>query len=201
MLVSPGFQKFALETNFSQVGNDRGEETAVDEDEDLPPPLSLFDAITEETYGVVEQTKLNSGDKTSKDEDGPSLMEQMIAEATKARKEKEKIETQKKRESTTKASFGFKKGFLTASSKQTNPSNSGIRVTSKKNSKPPKKVMSTTQKASQSNQRSSCPPLFLVYPFLVYRSCTVKSLTCLFAMVLFPYLPSPENKSRMKFSN
>ena len=148
--------------HYSQLGKDSREEAVIDEDEDLPPPLSLFDAITEETYGSVDQSKINSVDKASKDEDGPSLMEQMIAEAKKARKEKEKIEREKTRGSTVKASFGFKKGFLTASSKQPKTSNSRNRATSKKNSKPPKKVMSTTQKASQSNQRFSFLPLFSV---------------------------------------
>lgn len=79
-------------------------EDDTDDDDESPPPIEIGDKETDNTL---------PNNKHDRD-DGQSLMEQMMAEAMKAREIEERKKKAKERKSAKKSSFGFKKGFLSS---------------------------------------------------------------------------------------
>eukprot|EP00566_Odontella_aurita_P009257 CAMPEP_0113546676 /NCGR_PEP_ID=MMETSP0015_2-20120614/11936_1 /TAXON_ID=2838 /ORGANISM="Odontella" /LENGTH=513 /DNA_ID=CAMNT_0000447153 /DNA_START=83 /DNA_END=1625 /DNA_ORIENTATION=+ /assembly_acc=CAM_ASM_000160 len=100
-------------------------------DDDEPPPISTSEATisarvaSEKAHSDpslsqsgVQPNSLCSKENCAHSIDAPSLMDEMMAEAAKARNEKTEKNDQKQRKDTKSASFGMKKGFLNSGAKK-----------------------------------------------------------------------------------
>jgi len=82
-----------------------------DDDGDAPPPLST-DIGASPPPSVDGSVSKNQDAAASTSADGPSLMEELMADAARIQKDKEASAKAKERKDAKKASFGMKKGFL-----------------------------------------------------------------------------------------
>ena len=87
-----------------------------DDEDDAPPPISVASSRDDD----ISKLSTSKNDAPTDTEDGPSLMETMMAEAAKARADKEaKAKAQQRKEAKSKSSFGsMKGGFLNSKPKK-----------------------------------------------------------------------------------
>ena len=109
-----------------------------DDEDDAPPPLSVAPSPVSQANIVKTSSNANA-------DDGPSLMETMMAEAARVQREKDaKAQAQQRREAKSKSSFGsMKGGFLNKSSSSSSKS---------KKKKKGKKQMKANNNISNSNK-------------------------------------------------
>jgi hypothetical protein len=107
--------------------NDSSSVTDLIDDDDGPPPLFTecqqsiatkhIKATPTPTPTPSPTATATAADTNQNDHDEPSLMEQMMKDAIKAKKEKELKNNEKARKESKKVNFGLKKGFLNSTSK------------------------------------------------------------------------------------
>jgi len=101
-----------------------------DDEDDAPPPLSVASPAVSHDSHIVSKP----GNEAAIDDDGPSLMETMMAEATRAQKEKDaKVKSQQRKEAKSKSSFGsMKSGFLNSKPKKKKGTKQRANISDKK---------------------------------------------------------------------
>lgn len=83
-----------------------------EDDDDAPPPLSTDIGASPPSPLEGPVSKIQDAKASTAAYDGPSLMEELMADAAKIQKDKEASAKAKERKDAKKASFGMKKGFL-----------------------------------------------------------------------------------------
>jgi len=121
------------EENNEAASQKNGENDCTDDKSnvDCPPPISFLDEISN-----VEGEKIDSKPKyegIGSKEEGRSLMEEMMKEASIAKKIKVRQQQKLEQSNIKSSSFGMKKGFLSGSTKKMTKKNSSPKSTSRNN--------------------------------------------------------------------
>lgn len=115
--------ELTINNNDSSSATDLIDDNHNNDDDDGPPPLFtecqsiIGTKINATTSNTPSTTRTNT--KHNDDDDEPSLMEQMMEDAIKAKKEKESKLNEKVRKESKKINFGLKKGFLNSNNNNT----------------------------------------------------------------------------------